>query len=231
MYRLAAAYNGVATDRADATSLGVNAGLFGNGQKYLHKEKTMDEAKLQWMIDRQEIYDCLVRFTRGVDRFDRELLISAFHEDATDDHGAFVGSPAEFADWDFIAHSRQRKTMHAMTNHFCEIDGDVAHAETYCTYFGYNEDGTIDVVGARYLDRLEKRKIGWRIADRICTLEWNGALKSGDEVDTVLQKMLVQLGDNAVTGRNKQDISYARPLRVTRPKNVAAPQFAGPPVG
>jgi hypothetical protein len=40
-----------------------------------------------------------VRCCRGVDRMDRELLLSAYHSDAVDDHGMFVGGPEAFADY------------------------------------------------------------------------------------------------------------------------------------
>jgi hypothetical protein len=176
----------------------------------------MNETKVQRLVDRQEILDCLTRYSRGIDRYDREVLLSAYHPDAKDDHGGFVGSPEDFADWVFIAHSDQLKTMHFLGNHTCEFDGDTAHAETYCVYFGYNKDGTIDVVGNRYIDRLEKRNDEWRIAERICVLEWLGALKSGDEVVSVLKAGILQLGENAETGRSKRDVSYNRPLKVLR---------------
>ena len=42
--------------------------------------------------DRADILDCMNRYTRGADRLDRDLLLSAYHEDATDDRGAFTGS-------------------------------------------------------------------------------------------------------------------------------------------
>lgn len=183
----------------------------------------MDDTKLQRLIDRQDILDCLNRYSRGIDRYDRELLISAYHPDAKDDHGAFVGTREDFADWVFVAHSGQLKTMHFLGNHTCELEGDVAHTETYCIYFGYNKDETIDVVGNRYNDRMEKRNGEWRIADRICVLEWLGALKAGPEVESVLKTLIVQLGENAVTSRDKRDVSYIRPLKVVREKSMAVP--------
>ena len=42
--------------------------------------------------DREQIRQCLHRYARGVDRFDRELILSAFHPDALDEHGKFVGT-------------------------------------------------------------------------------------------------------------------------------------------
>jgi SnoaL-like domain len=47
--------------------------------------------------DRQAIQDVLMTYSRGIDRLDRELLLSVYHDDAIDDHGVFVGSPEEFA--------------------------------------------------------------------------------------------------------------------------------------
>ena len=61
--------------------------------------------RLQHLLDRQEIYDCLVRYCRGVDRLDSELILSAYHPDAIDDHGMFVGSPQEFANFFINFHS------------------------------------------------------------------------------------------------------------------------------
>ena len=51
------------------------------------------------MKDRQEIYDCIMRYCRGIDRLDREVLLSAYHPDAIDDHGStYVGGVEGFAD-------------------------------------------------------------------------------------------------------------------------------------
>ncbi len=54
----------------------------------------MDAERLGWLLDRQDILDCLTRFSRGMDRFDRELLLSAFHPDAVIAAGDFVGGPS-----------------------------------------------------------------------------------------------------------------------------------------
>ncbi len=85
------------------------------------------EARLQALLDRQEIFDCLVRYCRGVDRLDAELLASAYHPDAIDDHGIYVGRPHQFADYFLAFHEKnQTATQHVITNHSCELDGDTA---------------------------------------------------------------------------------------------------------
>ena len=49
------------------------------------------QARLDRLLDLQDIVDCLTRFSRGMDRFDRELVLSAFHPDAVIAAGDFVG--------------------------------------------------------------------------------------------------------------------------------------------
>ena len=43
----------------------------------------------------EAIRQAALRYCRGVDRLDAELMRSAYHDDATDDHGVFVGSAAD----------------------------------------------------------------------------------------------------------------------------------------
>ena len=57
-----------------------------------------------------------------------------------------------------------QQTMHNITTHTCEIDGDVAHAESYVMGAILNRDGvTARLLCGRYIDRLERRDGEWRI--------------------------------------------------------------------
>ena len=49
------------------------------------------EKKLGEIIDRHEIWQVLLRYGRGLDRFDRELVRSCYFDDAIDDHDNYVG--------------------------------------------------------------------------------------------------------------------------------------------
>lgn len=172
-----------------------------------------DSTALGRLLDRQAVLDCLNRYCRGVDRLDRELLLSAYHADAIDDHGLFVGSPAAFADWALPAHREmQRATNHLILNHSCELDGDTAHAETYCLYIGVNKSGTVDVLGNRYIDRLERRAGAWAIALRVCAVEWVSNLPGEATVSPHMRQAVVALMANATTARDRSDVSYQRPL-------------------
>ena len=45
----------------------------------------LDQAELRTLLDRAQIHDALMRYCRGVDRGDSELVLSALHPDATID--------------------------------------------------------------------------------------------------------------------------------------------------
>lgn len=176
----------------------------------------MDNTRLIQLLDRQDIYDCLVRYTHGVDRLDRDLLISAYHPDAIDDHGTFIGGPEDFADWALAYHRKYQKTTnHLLSNHRAEIDGNTAHCQTDCTYIGTNIDGSIDVIGNRYIDRLEKRDEHWAIYRRVCVVDWIGALNS-PEMTGQMKEAMAAMQDNAINDRSSRDISYMRPLEINR---------------
>jgi hypothetical protein len=175
--------------------------------------------RLQELLDRQDILDCVHRYCRGVDRFDRELLLSVYHPDAIDDHGLFVGGREAFVDWAFGYHSLyQNLTHHIVTNHTCELDGDVAHAETYWMFSGENRDPQSGAAApstlhfGRYIDRFERRNGKWAIAARACVIEWHAAL--GDL--PMPPEALAAYAATAVGQRGRDDISYQRPLRIMR---------------
>lgn len=169
--------------------------------------------RLRALEDRAAILDCLTRYARGMDRLDRELARSAYHDDAIDDHVGFVGRVDDFLDWAFGYHATQVRHQHYVSNHSLEIDGDEAHAETYYLFVGSDGDerAPLTVTGGRYLDRFERRDGRWAIAARMCLVEWRTETPS-------------QLGDGAVDvvslvgtmSRDRNDSSYERPLALRR---------------
>ncbi len=170
-----------------------------------------DEA-LQRLLDRQAISDCLVRYTRGLDRHDTELILSAYHDDALDSHGYFEGTPAELAAWGNEQHAKRWVAhQHYITNTSFEFDGDAAHTETYALIVQRRADGTgADMLGMRYVDRFEKRAGEWKIARRVTILDWIGET----EATTPRPQRLLELYPNGTWDHD--DISYERPLRGAR---------------
>ncbi len=173
--------------------------------------------RLDVLLDRQDILDCLVRFSRGMDRFDRELVLTCFHPDATISAGDYVGGPADLYDWASTLHEeRQAATQHDLLNHTCDLDGDVAHCETYYLFVGRNRDDSNWLAGGRYIDRLERRDGQWKIALRCNAVEWSGMLPA-----TPLPfAEVADRDENGVVARGREDISYLRPLVNRRRERV-----------
>lgn len=130
--------------------------------------------KLQQLVDKQEILECIYRYSRGLDRHDDEILASVFHEDAVDNHGAHVYRREDFVRWaNYQVHSGYASHMHHITSHTSDIDGDEAHAESYVIFVHRYQDGrTVHIAGGRYIDRLERRDGEWRIALRTLSVDF-----------------------------------------------------------
>jgi hypothetical protein len=157
------------------------------------RSRTVD---LEQLVAQQEIRDVLIRYTRGIDRMDVELVRSTYHPDAHDDHGAYQGGVEGFLAWFRDALSYFDATMHFIGNQLVELDpadADVAHAESYCVAYHRRraragEPGHDLVTALRYVDRMERRDGEWRIADRRCVFDWTrrdpivGEWEQGPEV-------------------------------------------------
>jgi hypothetical protein len=168
------------------------------------------ERESRELRDRREIHEIVMRYCRALDRFDRELLLSCFHSDAIDDHGMFVGSPVELADWAYALHKQEMlASNHCITNHFCDLQGDVAHTESYYYSADMRRRGPPARMlgGGRYIDRFERRSGTWAIAARVHRREWWSA---GEPLP---EKMVPHIENEPTWDRS--DPSYQRPLTIT----------------
>ena len=167
----------------------------------------MDPRFLDELRSRHEIEQVILRLARATDRRDADGIRACYHADAFDDHGAFQGSPAEFAEWVPKVLAMFASTQHFLAPSRIELDGEVAHCETYCT--AHHVTGPDDpggardaVMGLRYVDRFERRvpapdlptppasggelpggpsrRPQWRIARRTCVWDYTYIVPAGD---------------------------------------------------
>ena len=134
----------------------------------------LNQAELRALLDRAQIHDVLMRYSRGVDRGDGELVVSCFHPEATLDLGRGPMSAAALAEG--ITNMTATGAMHFIGNEYVEVDGDAAYSETYfisyATITGQDQPATRSR-GGRYLDRFERRDGEWKIARRLLVDEWS----------------------------------------------------------
>jgi hypothetical protein len=169
---------------------------------------------VRYLKDRAEILDCIARHARGCDRHDADLITSAYWPDATDEHGHARNSGAGYAAWVNPVHAAtSRVHTHNITTHNCEIDGDVAHADSYSIVVLLGTDGrTAQFVSGRYIDRLERRDGQWRIALRRSTVE---VMLTAD-ASVLGHSFFLKQGYIHGT-RDTGDLSYQRPLTLEGP--------------
>ena len=135
------------------------------------------EAELRALLDKQAIGEILIRYCRGADRGDADLIAAAYHDDAIEDHGGTFCGPAS----DYVAMLRKvlpkaPRMTHAITNMIIELDGETAITECYMKTFSRREtdDASFDsLTMARAIDRFERRDGRWAIAHRRIAWEWN----------------------------------------------------------
>lgn len=128
--------------------------------------------KLEQLLARAEIQDCMARYARGVDRGDWAAVRATYHDDGVDDHGAFSGTADEFIAWVSVRQANVPAATHFLGNSLIEfVDDKTAVVETYyiATQRIPLSDRAIDLdveVLGRYVDLFEKRDGAWKVAKR-----------------------------------------------------------------
>jgi hypothetical protein len=165
-------------------------------------EATGNQA-VQHLLDKQAIREAVIRYCRGVDRCDPDLIASAYHPDAVDIHGRhhFTG---ETVGQGIVEVVRSAKVaMNHVTNQLITLHGDgTAGSETYFSVWQNTEiDGEERLILAlgRYVDRFECRAGEWKIAHRLVIVEMTRIIPPGGPMPP----------GGGLGSRDRDDPSYA----------------------
>lgn len=178
-------------------------------------EPRPDAAIYAVLLARQEIKDVLLRYCWGIDRGDVALILSAFHDDAIDNHSGFEESAVErFSRTAAEASGMQMLTSHNLGNVQIQIDGSKAASQSYFTawhQFEWEGESWNWVIAGRYIDKLECRAGQWRISHRTVVYdteryETAGARPTGHPTEAFFKQVIRG-------ARGKTDYSY-KVLRV-----------------
>jgi hypothetical protein len=145
----------------------------------------------QYVLDRAAIQDLHGRYFRGLDRGEPDEVRRCFTDDVTavyDGRSALrPGAQAPVRGIDALMDSlvtfkNQKTGIWKVTTHFMGnlsitlLEGDVAETETNAIAFLVLPGEPADQVAMRslrYLDRLRRMEDGWRISERLHTLDWS----------------------------------------------------------
>jgi len=180
-----------------------------HSMKFL-EENGMDDisAELAALLDRERIRRCLVALARGEDRRDADMICAACWPDSITDYGVFRGDFTEYLSWVVPGSPALPCTQHFLGQSHIELDGQRARVETQV--MSYHRVDTGDehrdtMIAGRYLDVLEKRDGGWRIAQRTMLYDW--VQDFGTAIDWSQGVMGMPFSSEHFSGRAKGDYS------------------------
>jgi hypothetical protein len=160
---------------------------------------------LDILTTRIAIRDLLVRFGRGADRRDSELILSCFHPDASVAYTAAPETPAQLAERLTGSAGAAINSVHFLANELVHIDGDRAASESYVIIVQrFLEDGALSdarIVG-RFLDLLELRDGEWRISERTLVVDQDRIDPVGPQWEDPMKPLLIK------ATRDRSDFSY-----------------------
>jgi hypothetical protein len=133
-----------------------------------------NESRLEELLAKQDIQEALTRYARGIDRNDIALAKSAYHSDGYDEHGPARGNAHEVMDRVGAALASLEIALHRITNVQIELEGDVAHVESYFHSIHVEQNSDVEEhVYGRYVDRFERRDDAWKIARRQVVMDFD----------------------------------------------------------
>lgn len=159
---------------------------------------------IEVLLAESAIRDVHARYCRAADRVDFDLFRTCFHADAVLEFSFFTGSVDEFIGMAEKMLAGFATTTHFIGNQLIRVDGDAAACEFYtlATHRIHADDKGPErdyATAVRYIDRMECRGGEWRIARRLCVLDWGRTDPVPDYCD----------GDKAGAGqRDRNDPSY-----------------------
>lgn len=140
-------------------------------------------SEIQYLIDRAALHDLLARYFQGLDRGNPEQVRSCFtadvqaHYDKRTPTRGIEELMDRFQNFNKLREETMKITTHFMGNlNISRLEGDAAETETNALALLVEPGNGADLVSVRslrYLDRMRREESGWRISDRIHTLDWS----------------------------------------------------------
>jgi len=166
----------------------------------------MTEDALSLLLAKDQITNALLRYTRGIDRLDGELVASAFHPGAQCiDYGADPMSIEDFVTYAIPRlETAYSATQHRVSNVAIDVaaDGMSAICEAYVLAFHVLATGSesqLHTFNGRYIDQFHKREGEWKIATRTLRVDWSKVEPLGESMG----------GAWTESARDRSDVVYA----------------------
>jgi len=171
-------------------------------------------AALEQLLAKQDIYEQINKYARGLDRADRQILLSIAHPGARMRFGnRDFPSWEAYVEWLIKAHDDMKGNNHRMTNILIEVNGDRAVSETTGTAtLLVPKEGNPSLfeerwMHSRYLDTWSRRNGKWALDGRHTVSDYRRVL----DVPTDLVKSRYEVIGHI--GRSDPSYSHFESLR------------------
>jgi hypothetical protein len=138
-----------------------------------------EPAAVDELLAKQAITELIYKYPRGLDRLDRDLLMSIGFADAKVEFGTMpVQTWPQYVDWLIKAHDEMLGNNHRITNILIEIQGDRAVSESSGTAtLLVAVKGNSDMfeerwMHSRYLDTWARRNGRWGLVNRQTLIDY-----------------------------------------------------------
>jgi hypothetical protein len=135
--------------------------------------------QVEVLLSKQAITELLYKYPRGLDRLDRDLLLSLAHPDASMKFGKnSFPTWSAYVDWLIKAHTPMLGNNHRITNILIEVNGDTAVSESTGTAtLLVKQEGREDQyeerwMHSRYLDKWSRRNGKWALDARQTVIDY-----------------------------------------------------------
>ena len=141
----------------------------------------------QELSQRAEIVDALLSYTRGIDRLDKESVISAFHPGAIlNNYGSDPMQIEDFVEYALPSlEQRYSATQHRVSNIRIEIKEDRALVESYVLAHHVKlseKSKQLHTFNGRYVDTFTLLDGHWKISERFLRNDWSKVEDITDEM-------------------------------------------------
>ena len=134
------------------------------------------DSVLQELVDKAAIRELMMKYARGIDRRDLDLIASGFTPDAhTNYRDGEQQGLEEIVSCLRTGTSRFDRSTHFMGDQEIQISGDTADVETYAIdYLLYPIEGKQyqSIGGLRYQDKMVRRDGRWLVQHRSLLIDW-----------------------------------------------------------
>lgn len=154
----------------------------------------MDQAQLQYLLERQAVVDTVIQYATGIDMHDWDLYRACFTDICHYDFSSWNGNPGvDLPAEQWVAGVRSVNgnfdcTQHISTNHVVTFaDGSPGSGHATCVSYmhaqhfftpetmeslGRGGDVNFCTLGGYYTNQLQRTDAGWRIANCRLTVTW-----------------------------------------------------------